>query len=200
MVERYEVVNHFTTKFKNCRYLEIGSLRRECFQKINAEVKEDVEPFPQGFVPTYEMTSDRFFENHKYVFENNTIKFRKYDVIYIDGLHLCEQVIADVKNASEYLNPNGYIILHDCYPKEEGEQEREPVVLNWMGDVWKAQAWLVKNFKNVYTIEDSDCGCGVIEGPVFYTTQVDLRMTWHDLQKDVKNILNLRKWEEVRGK
>ena len=48
-------------------------------------------------------TSDKFFEN------NNLF----YDVIYVDGYHLAEQVLRDCMNSWKFLKKNGYLICDD---------------------------------------------------------------------------------------
>ena len=57
------------------------------------------------------MTSDEFFD-----FLRTNEFDRKYDVIFIDGLHKSYQVKKDILNSLQFLNPKGYIVLHDCNP------------------------------------------------------------------------------------
>ena len=52
------------------------------------------------------MTSDEFFSQNKETF----------DLIFIDGLHIHEQVLKDIDNSLNVLNENGVILLHDCLP------------------------------------------------------------------------------------
>jgi len=185
MIERYEIINHFTSKFNKCRYLEIGSQFRKCFDLIDADIKHDIEPDIKCN-PCFKMTSDDFFRNNKLI----------YDVIFIDGLHHWEQVLKDVYNGSKSLSDDGYIIIHDCLPNLEIEQLREQRSLNWLGDVWKVQAWLVENFKRVFTISDSDRGCGIIEGKIDFKIPQNLSFEWDDFKKNKENILRLVTWSE----
>ena len=37
-------------------------------------------------------------------------------ILSLDGLHKSYQVKQDIHNSLRYLNPNGYILLHDCNP------------------------------------------------------------------------------------
>jgi len=54
MYQKFEIINHFTSKFKDCRYLEVGSFERETFNLIKASLKHDVEPNPQqGYIPSF---------------------------------------------------------------------------------------------------------------------------------------------------
>ena len=85
---------------------------------------------------------------------------------YIDGLHLSFQVLKDVQNSLQHLNPNGYIVLHDCNPpniflaREDYEINGERYL--WNGTVWKALYNLrTNNDLDVCTV-DTDWGCGIV--------------------------------------
>lgn len=69
---------------------------------VAAEIKHGVDP---NVDTTYRMTSDEFFKNY--------IK-QKYDIVFVDGLHLHEQVYRDIINSLNNLNENGVIVVHDC--------------------------------------------------------------------------------------
>ena len=103
------------------------------------------------------MTSDEFFK----------IRPKKmYDIIFIDGLHLCYQTLKDINNSLDHLFFNGIIVLHDCNPLKEKYQIENFVLAKgkWNGTVWKAFAILRMNRKdlNMYVV-DVDNGCGIIE-------------------------------------
>ena len=74
------------------------------------------------------ITSDEFFKQNK----------NKYDCIFIDGLHIYDQVKRDIVNSSKCLNKNGFILVHDCLPKSLSAQAVPRHRYNWNGDVWKA--------------------------------------------------------------
>ena len=42
---------------------------------------------------------------------------KKFDVIFIDGLHEYYQIRKDVINSLKYLDKNGYIVIHDLFPE-----------------------------------------------------------------------------------
>lgn len=208
MIQRYDIINFLTEKFLRPRYLEIGSFRRENFNKVKAAVKHDVEPHPIGFMPTFCVTSDEFFKLHRFDLSKIPVHQRQYDVVFIDGLHLSEQVIKDVYYASQLLSKNGFIVLHDCLPEKEVHQARTQQDDKWMGDVWKAQAFFVSRFRDrVCTIEDSDCGCGIISGSLNYeftvgmivTTAMDLsQYKWESFVTNKKELLSLVSWEDFK--
>ena len=202
MIPRYDIINFLTAKFEQCRYLEIGSYRHECFSKIEAAVKDDIDPNGEARIaPVFKMTSDEFFSTHAYELTPGFIRRRIYDVIFIDGLHLCEQVLKDVLNSSRHLSQDGYIVLHDCLPEKEEYQGREQTShVVWNGDVWKAQAWLVEQFENVMTIKDSDCGCGIINGKVeFELPSINklLKYEWSDFSNELLRVVD---WNEYKSR
>jgi len=199
MIQRYEIINYLTEQFNGCRYLEIGSLCRENFNLINAKVKHDIDPHPRGIIPTFRMTSDQFFQNCKYELMNSSLIKRVYDVVFIDGSHLCEQVIRDVYNSMNFLSDDGFVVLHDCLPARKTTQERHVIEVEWCGDVWKAQAWLCKHFQNVCTIKDSNQGCGIIKGKIKFEipkTEELLKYVWEDLSEE---IIRTIEWEKFKN-
>jgi len=119
----------FLQSIVRCRrvedYLEIGCFQDECFSQIPVARKVGVDPRSGG---TVRATSDEFFAG-------NTARF---DLVFIDGLHLAEQVVRDVRNALQVLRPNGVIVLHDCLPLDALAQYRRRSSRVWNGDVWKA--------------------------------------------------------------
>jgi hypothetical protein len=154
-ITRVDIINYLISLTKAESYLEIGSGYHVCFKDINCTLKHDIEPDPgPGVVPTYKMSSNEAFAIMEDV---------KYDIIFIDGKHHCEQVAIDVNNSIKHLTPNGFIIIHDCLPENESEQVREPYGGSWTGDVWKFQAWMVGHFNDAWTITEN-WGCGIIWG------------------------------------
>jgi hypothetical protein len=75
------------------------------------------------------MTSDAYFAANPEA---------RFDVIFIDGLHLYDQVRRDLVNALAALNPGGWIALHDSFPRDWLEEHVPQIVTSgWTGDGWK---------------------------------------------------------------
>lgn len=152
-MDRTDIINLLAKKIEARTYLEIGVRDGENFHKVNCPRKIGVDPDPNS-AATHFMTSDEFFEK-------NTETF---DIIFIDGLHLSEQLLADLVNSLKVLSPTGYIICHDINPPTEELQRRiNPSNGNWNGDCWKAFVYLrwLRDDLVMYTV-DTDWGCGVI--------------------------------------
>jgi len=142
---RGDIINHFIKKFGYKNYLEIGVCHKvECFDNIQVEKKTSVDPGYDAPFETYDykMESDAFFDavdNGKTEFKPN----HTWDIIFIDGLHLAEQVEKDVENSLKHLSLNGTIVMHDCNPPNDmiGRETYHPEWAHtpeWCGTVWKA--------------------------------------------------------------
>ena len=98
------------------------------------------------------MTSDVFFKNN----------IKKFDLIFLDGLHTYEQTINDIDNSLKILNERGVILIHDCLPKKIWNQIVPRMYGHWNGDVWKAIVHSrTYNYADTYTCI-ADHGLGII--------------------------------------
>ena len=122
---RLEIVQNILNLKKYRSYLEIGTFKNDLFNHVKCNVKVGVDPVSGGNI---RKTSDAFFS------ENN----RKFDLIFIDGLHHYEQVKRDIFNSLKFLNSKGIILLHDCLPRNYYYQAVPRSQINWNGDTWKA--------------------------------------------------------------
>ena len=129
--------------------MEIGCQSDVNFSKIKIENKVGVDPQSGG---TLRMTSDEFFSQNKETF----------DLIFIDGLHIHEQVLKDIDNSLNVLNENGVILLHDCLPAKIWHQTIPQTHSSWNGDVWKSIVHSrTREDIDTYTIK-ADQGLGLI--------------------------------------
>lgn len=153
----------------DCSYLEIGvEYPSSCFDRIHCKKKTSVDPnrIRPDIHIDYLMTSDKFFEN----LENKKTEFspdHKWDIIFIDGLHLADQTYRDIKNSVNYCK--GFVVLHDCAPLDfksahsDYDYFKENNRDFWNGTVWKAfYKFRTETYLKTYTV-DVDCGIGVIE-------------------------------------
>ena len=123
--EVHEIINKFIIgKEDKVRYLEIGVDEGCTFNKVKVtdDHKHGVDPYGGCENITHKMSSQEFFTYNKYFWKNT------YDIIFIDGLHLSDIIIQEVKESLKILNPGGYILLHDVVPLYQSRQEV------WWGD------------------------------------------------------------------
>ncbi|MEL1244059.1 class I SAM-dependent methyltransferase [Flavobacterium sp. DGU11] len=209
---RTDIINYLLSKLnRQTTYLEIGVRNpNDNHAHIKADKKYGVDPgveFKDNPV-SFQLTSDDFFTK----LDKGEIldKGILFDVVFIDGLHLAEQVDRDIINCLRYLKDDGFIVMHDCSPptewhaRENYAYKHSPAGVYWNGTTWKAFVkWRHENSVHSCCI-DTDWGVGVIAknyaignsitGPStnpFYEFDV--------LDKDRKTYLNLMKFEDFKA-
>jgi predicted O-methyltransferase YrrM len=151
-MKRSEVLQPILELYTSPRYLEIGVNTGETFFALSAARKVAVDPNfrfdikaaqeREEHASFFEIESDRYFEN---LIEQE----EKFDVIYLDGLHVFEQTLRDFTNALYYLTADGVIVVDDVVPSsyaaslpnEEAavrlKHEINEADQSWMGDVYR---------------------------------------------------------------
>ena len=104
------------------------------------------------------LTSDQFYKKNKL----------KFDIIFIDGSHLENQVDKDIRNSLNFLNKKGIIVMHDCNPPSKFHQRENYEVdgefPSWNGTTWKSFAKLRMKESNLSMFcVDCDWGVGIIK-------------------------------------
>lgn len=165
--ERHIIINTLTTQDNT--YLEIGIENGYTFFKTHFFHKVGIDPDPKCEIidncKIHKCTSDYFFNNIN-ILDDNSIDSDDYienvsnfNVIFIDGMHHCENVLRDFNNSINVLSYNGIIFIDDCIPLNYNEQLKIPIkhyyendILKygeeWTGDVWKFIYHLLKNYKD----------------------------------------------------
>ncbi|MCG6154359.1 class I SAM-dependent methyltransferase [Rubinisphaera margarita] len=146
---RTRLMNEIIRRKSYRSYLEIGCGNNQHFSNIDAVRKIGVDPRQGG---THRMSSDDFFATNREIF----------DLVFIDGLHLDEQVTRDIHNSLSVLKSNGLILVHDCLPQSREQQERIRTTGSWMGDVWKAIVRLRQRHDLDVAVLKDCCGIGAI--------------------------------------
>lgn len=208
---RFEVINYILKYLdKETNYLEIGVRYPEAnFNKIVSKYKVSVDPGIENIENPvdYKLTSDEFFRqlNSDEILNRNV----KFDVIFIDGLHLAEQVERDIDNSLCFLNENGFIILHDCNPptvfhaSETYLYDMSPSKDYWNGTTWKAFFKFRRRSDFFSCCIDSDWGIGVISKKINLGIPTIVRNPYFEyniLNQNRNDSLNLISFEEFKIK
>ena len=198
--KRYELINHFIERGGYGAYLEIGISTGRLIERVRCERRVGVDPHPKveprGWT-LHRTTSDAFFLRNR----------ERFDIVFIDGLHLAEQVLRDIAASLRALEPGGVILLHDCSPRSaaaqlrEGRPERGET---WNGDVWKAIVCAREMWSDLFCrVIDADEGIGIIvprdaEPPPQYGPHEEKRaerrigeLSWEDLERGREALLGL---------
>lgn len=206
---RSDIINFLLEHLnRETTYLEIGVRNpADNYDKIKSNVKYSVDPgieFKENPVD-FKLTSDEFFDELK---KGSVLsKDLKFDLIFIDGLHLAEQTDRDIQNAIEFIKEDGFIVLHDCNPPSEWHAREEygyqisPANKYWNGTTWKAfLKWRQK--KEYYSCcLNSDWGVGIISkihplGSV--PSKINDFYDYKVLDENRKDLLNLISFEEFK--
>jgi len=197
---RYDVINHFVRTRGYRHYLEIGVSTGKSMARVRCAFRTGVDPAPRvepaGFA-LHRVTSDQFFASST----------ERFDIVFVDGLHLAEQVFADIVHALAALRAGGVVLVDDCNPRDERAQERDLDLARlggWTGDVWKAVAFLRRRYPDLFcAVLDVDMGIGVVapRDPARVprldeATRAELAAfvagtSWADLARDRRGMLGL---------
>jgi hypothetical protein len=209
---RFDVIN-YTIDYLNksdLKYLEIGVRNPEDnFNKINASIKYSVDPGVE-FINNpvdFKLTSDDFFKAIKNaeILDLNV----KFDVIFIDGLHLADQVKRDIENSITYLSDNGFIFLHDCNPpteyhaRENFDYDLSPAKKSWNGTTWKSFIEFRKRSDYYSCCIDSDWGIGVITKSVNLGNSNQVENPFYEYfilnqhREECLNLISFQKFKDI---
>ena len=201
--KRTAIINRFIEKRKYNSYLEIGVNNSVNFNEIAIKHKVGVDPVHAA---TYKLTSDDYFSQHE----------ERFDVIFIDGMHLKEYVKRDILNALKILNEGGMIFCHDMNPGRKEHAQRIPScksrpsgypkdweytqtdhITAWTGDVW--ETWVefrkTNELLDMVVLSDGD-QLGLIEVGSQKLLNASEDIVYDNLHKYRKEWLNLKSIKE----
>tara|TARA_Y100001937_G_C7135366_1_gene339673 strand:- start:2769 stop:3611 length:843 start_codon:yes stop_codon:yes gene_type:complete len=112
-----DVINTLSELKGDIDYLEVGVDQGLTFNNVNnTNIKHGVDPYGASENITHRMTSQMFFTMNRRFFNN------KYDVIFLDGMHLTEFLNYEIFESLNILKDDGIILLHDTCPFKESAQ------------------------------------------------------------------------------
>jgi hypothetical protein len=187
---RIALVNLLVAQRKDCAYLEIGCAKKNpLYDSVPVADKTGVDPEVGG---NMRMTSDEFF----------SINTKKFDVIFIDGLHTYQQVRIDTINAMKCLKEGGWIAFHDMLPGNWKQQHVPRIQGSWNGDVWKIAFELLESEGVDFRIVKIDHGVGVIRltkpNPVLRDKQAELAYAQFDYFYNNIGRLPITEWKDAQ--
>jgi len=152
-------------------YLEIGIREGHALQLACPPTRAfGVDPAPclettafRADTRVFAVTSDAFFADRLWAAEGGDIAF---DLAFIDGLHLFEQVLMDFINVERYAARDAVVAIHDTLPLVPISADRNMGAAFWCGDVWKIIPCLERFRPDlaVTTIPTSPSGLTIVTG------------------------------------
>ena len=159
-MQRSEVIQRLLDLYEAPAYLEIGVCEGATFHAVRAARRIAVDPNFQFDIQAaaanpanadaayHAITSDAWFAGPG--------RDERFDLIFLDGLHLFDQTLRDLLHSVQRLKPGGAIVIDDVLPSSYGASLRdleesakfrrmspgptEPKA--WMGDVFKLVFWI----------------------------------------------------------
>ena len=148
---RVQVMQALLDLYDRPAYLEIGVAKGATFMPLRAARKVAVDPgfrfdieaagAEQPHAAFHSTTSDDYFAR--------PLKGARFQVVFLDGLHVFEQLFRDLVNTLSVVAPDGVIVIDDIFPTDEIaalpdprqavrlRRERGIVSNAWMGDVFR---------------------------------------------------------------
>lgn len=181
-MDHLQIINHLIKTYGLKSYLEIGVYDGENYNGVCCDDKECCDPcvcdVHVNCDVTYKTTSDEMFEQMP--------EDKKYDIIFIDGMHDESFVDRDIMNALKHLNENGLICLHDTFPTSKEATAKYDTYSDdrgtWCGDVFKSVVKLAQTNLTYCTVNNGDFGLTIIgysDNP-----NINLRELTTDLEYD----------------
>ena len=180
--ERHEIINQLIKSKGYKDYLEVGTDKGDTFTKIEIKNKECCDPVNNirkeyDFKLTYQMTSDEMFEKMP--------KDKKYDIIFLDGMHDEKYLDRDIINALHHVKEGGLILCQDTIPTNilyTRKYSMENIIRGgWTGDVYKSILKLQEQNISFYTLMNVIHGMTIIEyNPNYYNLRVSNHLCEND--------------------
>lgn len=188
MKTRTKILNELIKNNGYSNYLEIGVGDKTHLHGVNVPLKnkDGIDPDRNT---TYRMTSDEAFSLMP--------QDKKYDLIFIDGMHLKDYVLRDVNNSLKHLSEGGTIVCHDCNPPNKESATPKQRTKQWFGTAYQAIIELRMIREDLFIcVVDADCGCGIIKPGVqqlFPKAEINYELLEHN-RKELLNLISLEEF------
>lgn len=166
-----EVLGHLHQALAPEWYLEIGIGRGNSLRQARCNCVA-IDPAPRicddlgagkKTLHICKQTSDEFFASEA------TQIAPGFDLVFIDGLHLFENVLRDFIGAERLCRKGAFILLHDLVPYSPEAARREwdtDVTKGWSGDVWKILP-ILREYRpdlEITVLDPRPSGLGIVSG------------------------------------
>lgn len=150
-------INYLANSLNSNSYLEVGVFAGETFLNVDIENKVAVDPYFRFEKDEYENDHTAFYQVESDAFFSKLAATKKFDIIFLDGLHTFEQTYRDFNNSLLHSYDHTVFVLDDVIPNDvysAMNNARKAVIarkdagiegLAWHGDVYKL-VFLIHDF------------------------------------------------------
>ncbi|MEN5037348.1 hypothetical protein [Pseudomonas sp. TWI929] len=170
-VKKSKIINDLIAQFNLSSYFEYNKFDGElAFDDVNCLEKS------MAFIPEHTFLNKSSVQRISEVAERFMVEGivpfsellshcagKKFDIIFFDPVHIRPQVDLALKQLLRLLNPGGFLVIHDCSPKNEAiTRVPRKGGDEWVGETFKAFA-LFRHFNPFKTLTvDEDYGVAII--------------------------------------
>lgn len=165
-VSYLNVLKQLHDTFEPATYLEIGvrrgrSLSLACGAAVGVDPDPDISCALPSSTDLVRQTSDDFFEDGIH-----PILKSKPELVFIDGMHLFENVLRDFMHVEKIAGPHTIVVIDDVLPNLPEQATRERLTRVWTGDVWKIYQCLARHRPDLQLLllDTSPTGLLIITG------------------------------------
>ena len=176
-------------------YLEVGvqyGLSLDLAHAANVAIGVDPNPLvaPKGNQIIFQKTSNEYFAS----FLEFEAQHREVDLAFIDGSHLWEDAATDFINIVPLRSEKAVIVFDDVLPYNNDIAQREPLLGDWTGDVWKVGKILPPYVEHLYLVDTFPTGTMVVYGEVdLVQLKADffaIGQHWHKVSKVPDDVIS----------
>lgn len=186
-MDRTAVINAVAAAIGAKRYLEIGVYVPERnYDRIEVDKKTGVDPSVGDKARGIQKkSSDEFFAK--------LAKNRRFDLIFIDGSHMYDQVKRDVDNAIGVLAVGGVILMHDVNPETilKAAPVKPSYGAAWSGECWKVFVEIASSSGFTGAVVPEDHGTGILVERPSAVRELTFPLTFEDLDANRQDYLNI---------
>lgn len=163
-----DVITRFHALLTPKAYVEIGvatgatlALARPPCMAVGIDPKPSLQGGIATSVKLFPLESDTYFASRDL---RTDLEAPSFDLAFIDGLHVFQQVLRDFINVERFAAPHSVVLIHDCIPIDPFTATPERRSSFWTGDVWKVMAALLKwrPDLDVQSVATPPSGLGVV--------------------------------------
>ncbi|UDL91621.1 class I SAM-dependent methyltransferase [Mesorhizobium sp. PAMC28654] len=199
-------INLVAAAMKAEKYLEVGVADGETFFSVSIPSKTGVDPKFRFDAKSRESEGEHFCEMSSDDYFTGVARGTKFDIVFLDGLHVFPQTFRDFCNAIMFTGDNSLIIIDDTIPSDvySSIPEVNLALATRTREGGTGAAWHGDIYKMIYAVHDFFPSLSYLTvssrgnpqtfiwretrryfSPRFNSLEQISRMTWFDFQENM---------------